>query len=163
VWHVPSSPVGAPHTHPFFNGAGNNLALPAMPPPEDLDTAPLSYLEIQLTATDAQGLTKTVTQTLQPNRVLIAFVTAPPGLQVSVGGVALTATKAITSWQAATWPIAAPALQPGPSNTFYSFVSWSDGGPISHTITTPASAITYTATFTLFTPTDFVWLPDARK
>ena len=91
--HVPFGQQQNKHTHPFFSGTGNNLDLPLMPPPEDLDAAPLSYLEIQLTATDAQGLTQAVTQTLQPNRMPVTFAAGPDGLRIDVNNTTIHATQ----------------------------------------------------------------------
>ena len=47
----------------------------------------------------------------------------------------------MTSWEAYALNVNAPA------QTGYAFVSWSDGGAQAHTIVTPASPATYTATF----------------
>lgn len=156
------APFGTPqnsHTHPFFSATGNDKQLPAMPPPEDLDAAPLSYLEIQLTATDSAGLTRTVTQTLQPNRVPVTFATTPDGLRIDVNGAAITATKTITSWQGYGLNVSTPVLQRDAFGQWWKFVSWSDGGAASHVIATTASAATYTATFEQFVPIGFSHLP----
>ena len=49
------------HTHPYFSGTATNLTFQA-PEPEDLaSTGAGNYLEVRLTATDSNGLSKTVT------------------------------------------------------------------------------------------------------
>jgi hypothetical protein len=134
-----------------------------MPPPEDLDAAPLSYLEIQTTATDAQGLTRTVTQTLQPNRVTVTFATAPNGFRLDVNSTAITATKTITSWQGYVLNATAPTIQRDSSGQLWQFSAWSDSGAASHPITTTATAATYTATYVKFTAKSQVYLPSIAK
>jgi glucose/arabinose dehydrogenase/PKD repeat protein len=68
-----------PHTHPFLPptpGNSNNLTITA-PSPEDLSsTGAGNYLEVRLTATDSEGLSKTVTREVQPNRAPTTNVTA---------------------------------------------------------------------------------------
>ena len=50
------------HTHPFLPPtAGNDIPITG-PDPEDPSATTTTFLEIQLTATDAQGLSRTVTQ-----------------------------------------------------------------------------------------------------
>ena len=46
-----------------------------------------SYLELELTATDEDGLTHTVVRRLDPRTVNLTFDTVPSGLQLTVGGV----------------------------------------------------------------------------
>ena len=54
----------ATHTHPFLPPTtGSDVSITA-PIPEDFASTTNSYLEIQLTATDSQGLSHTVTQDL---------------------------------------------------------------------------------------------------
>ena len=68
------------HTHPFLPPTtGNNVPITG-PDPEDPSATTTSYLEIQLTATDAQGLSRTVTQELHPNVVELGFASNPSGL-----------------------------------------------------------------------------------
>lgn len=135
------------HTHPFLGPtAGNDIAFTA-PAPEDLAAASTSYLEIRLTATDAQGLTQTVTQDLQANRVELTFATSPAGLQLQVNGDTITGPTTVTSWEGWMLSVGAPTPQTDGSGRTWLFTSWSDGGAATHSIETPASAATYTATF----------------
>lgn len=139
------------HTHPFLPPtAGNNLALTA-PAPEDLDATAASYLEIELTATDSQGLSAVITQELRPHLVDITFDTAPTGFQLTANSQSLTAPQTVTSWEAYVLNVNAPTQTDG-NGQVWVFVSWSDGGPASHTIVTPATPATYTATLTHQTP-----------
>jgi glucose/arabinose dehydrogenase len=135
------------HTHPYFGPqTGNNLTFTA-PAPEDLDAATGSFLEIRLTATDSQGLSSTVVQNFQPRKVNITFATNPPGLGLTVNAVQLTGPQTVVSWDGYQLNVNAPN-QTDASGQQQNFTSWSDGGAQSHTITTPATAATYTANFT---------------
>jgi glucose/arabinose dehydrogenase/PKD repeat protein len=129
------------HTHPWFSGTGNNLTFPA-PAPEDLAATTNSYLEVILTATDSGGLSGTTNRNVQPRTVAITLATSPSGLNLSVNGTAVTGPTTITSWQGWQLSLLAPARQ-----SPWTFVSWSDGGAATHTVVTPATPATYTATY----------------
>lgn len=153
--HVDVTSPGTEHTHPYFGPiAGNNLPF-AAPSPEDLNAAPLSYLELRLTATDSWGLGATVTQTLQPHRVNVTFKTVPAGLGLIANGVSITTPKTLVSWEGYALNMLAP-VQTDNQGKAWAFHAWSDGGDAAHTIVTPATAVTYTATFTPAIP---IWLP----
>lgn len=106
-----------------------------------------SYLELELTATDADGLSNTVSRQLDPKTVDLAFQSSPSGLQLNVGSFTGTTPFTRTVIQGSTNTVSAPSPQSagGSVNTF---ASWSDGGANSHVITAPTTAATYTATFT---------------
>jgi glucose/arabinose dehydrogenase/PKD repeat protein len=149
----------ATHTHPYIpETAGNDVRMIAQEP-EDLDAAKDSFYRIYLRATDSSGLATTVTRDLNPRKVNITFATNPSGLRISAGGTTLVAPTTVVSWDNYNIPVEA-ADQTDAFGTQWSFSSWSDGGARAHTITTPASAATYTATFTsssqvfVFGPTD---------
>ena len=129
------------HTHPFVPPtAGNNITFTA-PAPEDLLAATNSYLEIKLTATDSNGLSTTISQNFNPRKVNITLATVPAGLSVTVNGTTLTGSSTFVSWDAYALNVNAP------NQNGFTFQSWSDGGAQAHTITTPATATTYTANF----------------
>jgi glucose/arabinose dehydrogenase/PKD repeat protein len=148
-WEVLQHHNGS-HTHPYFSGTGNNLTITA-PPPEDLSaTGAGNYLEIRFTATDSEGLSKTVTQELQPNRVNVLFETKvesnPSALSVQINGQAFTTPRTLVSWEGYNLSVNAPSPQTL-SGTTYVFSSWSDGKGQQHDIVTGATPSTYTATF----------------
>jgi glucose/arabinose dehydrogenase/PKD repeat protein len=129
------------HTHPFFGPtSGNNLQIRG-PAPEDLVATTNSYLEVRLTATDSAGLSSTVTRRVDPKLVSVTFKTKPSGLTLSLNSTSFLAPRTFTSWEG--WDLAVSA----PNQGSHVFSSWSDGGAATHTIRTPASARTYTATF----------------
>lgn len=149
------------HTHPFVtNETGNNVQFTA-PAPEDLAAAANSYLEIQLTVTDSEGLSRTVTRNFQPRKVNLTFNTVPAGLMLTVEERTLTGPTTVTSW--AGWQIQVEAPSPQTlSGQTYTFGSWSDSGAAAHTITTPSSTQTYTATFQSNGPRTFIAVADSR-
>jgi glucose/arabinose dehydrogenase len=133
------------HTHPFLPPTtGNNITFTTAPP-EDLLAATNSYLEIKLTATDSQGLSTTISQNLNPRKVNITFATNPTGLNLTVNDTTVTGSQTIVSWDGYALNVNAPNQTANGQS--YTFQSWSDSGAASHTITTPATAATYTATF----------------
>jgi glucose/arabinose dehydrogenase/PKD repeat protein len=105
-----------------------------------------SYLELELTATDSDGLTHTVTRRLDPRTVVLTFQTTPGGLQLAVNGTTATASFSRTVIVGSTNGITAPSPQTKGGKS-YAFQSWSDGGARSHNIVAPATATTYTARF----------------
>jgi glucose/arabinose dehydrogenase/chitodextrinase len=135
------------HWHPWFSGVGNNLTFNA-PPPEDLAaTGSGNYLEIRLTATDSKGVSTTITQNLEPNRVNVIFGTKPSGLSLQVNGTTFTAPRTFVSWEG--YNLNVNALSPQTlSRKTYIFASWSDGKAQQHDIVTGVASSAYTATFT---------------
>jgi glucose/arabinose dehydrogenase len=138
------------HTHPFLPPtSGNDVEITA-PPPEDLDsTHPAgNYLEIRLTATDSEGLSKTVSHRLNPKAVDVTFQTLPNSkLELRINGATVTAPETLTSWEGYGLNAEAPSPQTL-AGTTYEFASWSDGGARSHVVVTRSEPSTYTATYT---------------
>ena len=106
-----------------------------------------SYLELELVATDQQGLTHTVVRRLDPQTVDLTFASNPSGLQLTVGS---------SSARHAVHPYGHPGLDQLGIRAVaadlrrddYTFSAWSDGGAQTHVITAPTAATTYTATYT---------------
>jgi glucose/arabinose dehydrogenase len=140
-WHDGS------HTHPWFSGTGNDRTFKAPPPESTHSTDPSgNYLEIRLTATDSQGLSKTTTLNLRPETVELTFETKPTGLRLKVNDRKLRAPQTLISWEGYELKVTAPA-QEDEKGRRWVFRSWSDGGGATHTIITPADSATYVATF----------------
>ncbi|MEY2522517.1 MAG: hypothetical protein QOJ66_1082 [Ilumatobacteraceae bacterium] len=134
------------HTHPYLSPtSGNDITIKA-PAPEDLAATKTSYLEINLTVTDSQGLTTTVTRLVYPHLVDVTFATDPPGLTLDVNDVTVTGPETVTSWAGYVLAVSAPTPQSAGGQS-WGFSSWSDAGLRAHTIVTPASPAVYTATF----------------
>lgn len=105
-----------------------------------------AYLELRLTATDANGLQTTVTRRLDPRTAPLTLDSTPAGLKLTLGSetVAAPFTRDVVVGSSNTVTAVSPQSQ-GISN--YVFGSWSDGGTQTHTITAPATATTYAATY----------------
>ncbi len=106
-----------------------------------------SFLELQLTATDSGGASATTSVQLNPKTVDLSFASNPSGLALAVGPstsvTPFTRTVIVNSANS----VSAPSPQ-SLGSLSYTFSSWSDGGAASHNITAPATAATYTATYT---------------
>ncbi len=82
------------------------------------------------------------------NLVAITIASSPSGLTITVDGSNVT-TPHTFNWSPGTaHTIATTATQNAGQSTQYVFTSWSDGGALSHSINTPSSAATFTASFT---------------
>jgi len=129
------------HTHIYqtFSGvASGSFAAPDHEYP--------SYLEIQLTATDSDGLQGTASVDIQPQTVNLTMQSAPSGLQLTAGTTTAATPFVKTVIVNSETGLDAPSPQ-GAFPNIYEFVSWSDSGAQSHTITAPVSPLTLTATY----------------
>ncbi|HXQ55033.1 MAG TPA: PKD domain-containing protein, partial [Actinomycetes bacterium] len=105
-----------------------------------------SYLEIRLTAKDSGGMTGTTSvDNIQPKTVNLTFQSNPTSLQLTAGPTTDRAPFTITAIQNGKIQLIAPNQKY--RGRTYAFVSWSDGGAQTHTITAPATPTTYTATY----------------
>jgi glucose/arabinose dehydrogenase/Ca2+-binding RTX toxin-like protein len=141
-----------PHTHPYFSGTGEGLSIEAPEPEDLLSTGDGNFLEIRLTVTDSAGLSRTISRSIQPNRVSTSFETQPNNnLQVLIEGASVSAPETLTTWEGQGLNVEAPALQTL-GGTSYEFASWPDGGARSHNIVVGANPATYTANYTVTSP-----------
>ena len=107
--------------------------------PEGLDaTGAGNYLEVRLTATDKDGLSRTVIREVQPNRVEVSFATEPAGLSVQIDGQSFATPKTLLSWEGYRLSVNTPSPQSLSGKT-YVFSSWSDGEAKQHAIVTGAT------------------------
>jgi glucose/arabinose dehydrogenase len=138
----------APNTHEHayleFNAPDASFEVPG---PEDLrSTNPDgNYLEIRLTATDSQGLSRTVSRDLRPETTGLRFATAPKGFFVIVNGEKVRAPRTLLSWERSDLNVYAPPQTHDGKR--YIFRNWSDGKTSRHTIETPEDSTSYTARF----------------
>ena len=133
-------PTGC-HTHPvqdFPGVASGSFVAPDHEYP--------SHLELELTATDSDGVATTTMLRLDPQTVDLTFQASQPGLRLVTGGSSRAAPYTVPVIVGSSNSIAAPTPQTlGGSR--YTFASWSDGGAAAHNIVAGASPATYTATF----------------
>jgi glucose/arabinose dehydrogenase len=104
-----------------------------------------SSLIIQLQARDSGGMTATTGVTLNPKTVSLTLQSNPTGLRLTESDTTAKTPFTFTAIVNAQITIIAPA-QKFRGKT-YTWVSWSDGGTQSHTISAPTTATTYTATY----------------
>lgn len=112
-----------------------------------------SWIELCLNATDSGGLTDQKCVALNPNTIQVTFNTVPSGLKLEYDGVEYTTSFNAVTIVNSVRDLIAPLQQTLPNNQgCYSFVSWSDGGAATHSVTIPATDQTYTATYGPCTP-----------
>ena len=126
IHHCPSDC----HIHPFENF--DNVASGSFSGPDHEYPA---FLELRLTARDANGLSETTSVELDPQTVDLTFVSDPTGMQ-------LTAGTALGSAPFTARFIVGGAVSLGAPNqtlsgTEYVLSSWSDDGAQIHTVTVP--------------------------
>jgi glucose/arabinose dehydrogenase/PKD repeat protein len=105
-----------------------------------------SYLELELTATDAGGLSATTTRRLDPRTVDLTFASDPAGLQVAVGGTIQSTPFTRTVIQGSQNTVSAITPQSA-GGVPQAYGAWSDSGAQTHVVVAPETARTYTATF----------------
>jgi hypothetical protein len=95
---------------------------------------------------DAGGLSTTGFRDIAPNTAVITLATSPAGLSVTLDGQPTSTPASVTSVVGIrrTLGVASPQTS---GTTAYSFVSWSDSGTATHTVATPGTNQTYTATY----------------
>ncbi|GAB2936320.1 PQQ-dependent sugar dehydrogenase [Micromonospora polyrhachis] len=130
------------HTHPLQEWRGVTTGSFVAP-----DHEYPSHLELELTATDEEGLTDTVVRRLDPATVELDFATDPPGLRLSVGPSTAVTPFSRTVIVGSTNTVSAPSPQSADGLT-HTFANWSDGGAGTHVVIAPATSTTYTATYT---------------
>ena len=104
-----------------------------------------SFLELKLTATDANGLSASTSVDLDPQTVDITLESKPAGMQLGIGTISGAAPFTHTAIVGSSDSISAATQMVG--GVSYTFSAWSDGGAAAHSVTAPATAVTYTATF----------------
>ena len=133
------------HVHPFIpdtsGSQGGSFVVPTTG-----HTASDVWYRIHLTVRDSGGLTHSTFRDILPRTAAITLATNVPGLQLRLDSQPVAAPHTVTSVVGIERDLDAPSPQTI-GGTTYEFVSWSDGGAQSHTISTPAADTTYTATY----------------
>jgi hypothetical protein len=91
-----------------------------------------SYLEIELTARDARGLSATATRRLDPQTAALTLASRPAGARLTLGGETATAPFTRAVIRGSTNSIGAESPQ-SIAEAPYAFESWSNGGARTHT------------------------------
>jgi len=112
-------------------------------------TAPLSTnvaYRIRLSVADTNGNQQTTYTDVLPRLSAVNLDTVPSGLQVQFDGQSLNTPTSVVTVAGMTRTLNAPSPQ-NQSGSNYSFVLWSDGGVISHSISVPTNNASLTASF----------------
>ena len=127
------------------NGSAT-INIPAGSLSTSTDTLTVSYTPDSNSASTYNSATGSNTVTVTAAGVQVTVGTSPAGLSFSVDGTTYSGTQTLSWTVGSSHTLATTSLQTlsGTQNTF---ASWSDEGAISHTVTAPSSATTYTATF----------------
>jgi PKD repeat protein len=139
LYHCPA--VNECHTHVITSTSGVMAGSFGGAPDHDYPC----YLMVDLTVTDPNtGLSTTVSQRIDPATVGLTFRTNPGGLRITLAPEqSLTTPYTITVIVKHQFSVTAPSPETVKRQTYY-WQSWSDGGALTHVITAPAIATTYT-------------------
>src|SRR4029453_18618114 len=132
------------HTHPFM-AATTGAQSGTFTIPTTGETSANVWYRIYLTVRDSAGATHTVQRDILPRKVTLTLATNPAGLQLRLDGQPIATPVTFEAVVGIVRSLEAPSQVSG--STTYEFVSWSDGGAAAHTVSTPASNTTYTATY----------------
>lgn len=102
---------------------------------------------VTLTVKDSGGLTSSKFVDVVPVVKQITLNTVPAGLTVTLDGQPFTAPLTADSVVGVLRDVGVASPQSSGGKA-YAFSAWSDGGATTHSVTTPATNTTYTATFT---------------
>ncbi len=133
------------HTHPFVPATTGSRS-GTFTIPTTGETAANVWYRIILTVRDSGGLTFTTFTDVVPRTVTLNLATTPPGLQVTLDGQPMTTPLAVVSVVGMQRTLGAISPQ-STGGTTYVFQAWSDGGASTHTVATPSTDTTYTATY----------------
>jgi len=134
-------PLGGCHQHPIETFAGVTSGSFVTAP----DGFP-AYYDIELTVTDASGLTGKTTVRIDAIGTELSFQTNPPGLPLLYSGSPVATPQQVTEVAGDHVTVEAPATQQI-DGASYVFTGWSDGGDRAHVVTVPDQATTYVASY----------------
>jgi glucose/arabinose dehydrogenase len=144
-WKVVFHHLG--HIHPFIdNVAGHSGSF--VVPTTGHSFHETTWIELVLTARDSDGIETQASVNIYPQKVNLGFATQPAGLTVAIDGIPMTTPFVYDEVIGFQHVISVDSPQ-FVNGSRYEFASWSDGGARSHTITTPPSDSSYSATFNL--------------
>lgn len=132
------------HVHPFLpNTSGAKSG--SFTAGERGEPAANVWYRIHLTVRDAQGVTHSVFQDVQPRTVQITLQSVPAGLKVNLDSQPQSTPATFTAVVGVIRSI--EAFTQTLNGKTYTFKSWADGGIATREITTPTINTTYTATY----------------
>jgi PKD repeat protein len=137
------------HTHPFLGPLQSRTG--TFTTTFSGEPSPDTWYEVNVTGKDSNGLFTTKSVFVYPIKVSVTYDTSPSGLPLLLDSSPVTTpvvTDQVVGYQRL---LTAPASQEANGN-IYHFMSWSDGGKPSHSITIPNSATSYIATYAVSPP-----------
>lgn len=133
------------HSHPALEPT-RGITSGTFTIPVEMETSPNVLFRIFLTVVDSKGATNTISRDIIPLTSVTTLATSPAGLALKLDGSAVTAPFSFTGVKGILRAVEAVSPQTLNGVT-YTFASWSDGGALAHTISTPGPNTTLTATF----------------
>lgn len=133
------------HVHPGVFGV-SGVESGTWTVPDGGEASTNVFYRFKLTVTDSQGRSATTYHDIRPTLSQISLATSPKGLSLALDGLSVNTPYTEPAVVGLKRTLSAPATQ-NVNGVVHEFVSWSDGGPREHTITTPPSPVTYTATY----------------
>ncbi len=133
------------HTHPFIAPRSGSKSGSFVIPTTG-HTESNVWHRIHLTVTDSGGLKARTYVDVLPRTVTLQFTTSPSGLRFTLDDQPKTAALSVVSVVGIQRKLGVISPQTAGGST-YVFRSWSDGGAATHTISTPSTNSTYTATY----------------
>lgn len=135
----------AAHTHPFVPPTTGATSGSFLVPPRG-HTEDDIFLRIYLSVADADGVADTSYVDVQPRKVTLSFAGVPTGVSLTLDGQPQTTPFSVTAVVGMERDLGATTPQViGPDSLVWQ--SWSDGGAAEHTVVTPTTSTTYTATY----------------
>jgi glucose/arabinose dehydrogenase/PKD repeat protein len=135
----------ATHTHPFRPSIAD-VTSGTFTIPKVGEVDPNQFYRVTLTVTDSGGVSRSTSVDIKPRTSTFTLATNVSGLKLTLDGASKSTPASIKGVVGMTRTIGAPATQTLNGKT-YQFASWSDGKSATHSIDTPATNTTYTATY----------------
>lgn len=139
------------HSHPFVSPTPGNKGGTFVVPTSGETSANVWY-RINLTVTDAQGLTRSTFRDVRPRTANVTLASNVPGVRVNLDGQPQTTPVTFRGVAGIVRSLSAPVVQVVNGVT-YEFDYWSDDGLPAHAINFPAADRTYTAYYRTSTAT----------
>jgi glucose/arabinose dehydrogenase len=137
------------HDEPPIEGVMNGTFLI----PNEGETSENVWYRIILTVTDSNGGSSKDSVDILPRKSTITLTTLPPGLEVTVNGQPLSTPVVVTSVEGIlrTFGAVSPQVK---DDAEYAFESWSNGGDVIQTFSTPAEDLQLMANFSAIVGTE---------
>jgi glucose/arabinose dehydrogenase len=133
------------HIHPFMPATTGSKS-GSFTIPTTGETSANVWYRIYLTVRDSAGLTHTSQRDILPRKATLTLATNPAGLQLRLDGQPAASPISFESVVGIVRTLDAPTPQSA-GGTTYNFTTWSDGGVATHSLSTPSTNTTYTATY----------------